>query len=201
MSQDKGFVLRIGNLNYRTTASALEEHCKTYGESNVVLLMNRDGLSKGIATVTYKTEKEAREAYQGLNQKNFEGRILSVIASDYIMSPPEPKRAPRPPSPGLHRPPSRGDDIRSSWHGPEREPVRPVEDKVKRDFRFSDSQEMERREEIGRRIDSQRFYRDRPPLPSRLYGRRDDWPPLRRSDSDGRIYRPVIYRRDELKRY
>jgi RNA recognition motif-containing protein len=40
--------------------------------------MNRDGLSKGRATVGFTTEKEARTAYLALNQLNLEGRTLAV---------------------------------------------------------------------------------------------------------------------------
>jgi RNA recognition motif-containing protein len=115
------FTLKIANLSYRTTEASLEEQCRPLGCCSVCLGLNRDGLSKGRATVGFATEKATRVAYLALNQLNFEGRRLAVERPEFaavVEERPSPSPSPsqavaapaeRPP------PPSRGYSQSFDW--------------------------------------------------------------------------------------
>lgn len=72
--------LYVGNLNYRTSESALEELFAANGEVvSVSLIMDREtGRPKGFGFVEMATPEQAQAAKEALDGKEFEGRTLKV---------------------------------------------------------------------------------------------------------------------------
>jgi RNA recognition motif-containing protein len=85
-SRERLFLLKIGNLSYRTTDMNLYNKCKAHGCIGVSLALTHDGLSKGRAIAKFRTAEAARTAYAALNQVEFEGRTLIIDAPDDILT-------------------------------------------------------------------------------------------------------------------
>ncbi len=71
--------LYVGNLSYNTTQASLEAEFANYGEvQEVALITDRDtGRPRGFGFVTMNDEG-AKAAIAALDQKEFEGRSLTV---------------------------------------------------------------------------------------------------------------------------
>jgi RNA recognition motif-containing protein len=72
--------LYVGNLSYSITSQALEALFAEYGQvKSAQVVMDRDtGRSKGFGFVEMVDANEAREAIEGLNLREVEGRSLTV---------------------------------------------------------------------------------------------------------------------------
>jgi len=72
--------LYVGNLSYETTGEQLKELFSQFGtvESANVIIEKHTGRSKGFGFVEFGNEEEAKKAIEGLNEKEFMGRNLSV---------------------------------------------------------------------------------------------------------------------------
>ena len=70
----------IGNLNYRVRESDLQQVLEEYGTvESVKLIIDRDTRrSKGFAFAELPNENEARNAIEGLNGAEYEGRQMVV---------------------------------------------------------------------------------------------------------------------------
>jgi hypothetical protein len=84
--------LKIANLNFRTTNTALFQELRQFGCISVAVSLTRDGLSKGWATAFFIDTDHARAAHLALDQHTFEGRVLAVELPA-ITAPPTPTRA------------------------------------------------------------------------------------------------------------
>jgi RNA recognition motif-containing protein len=75
-----GKKLYVGNLAYSVTDSTLEQLFAAHGTvQSAQVIMDRDtGRSKGFAFVEMSTEEEAKAATAALNQKEVDGRNLTV---------------------------------------------------------------------------------------------------------------------------
>jgi RNA recognition motif-containing protein len=73
----------VGNLNYSTNESSLNELFSQYGEvSSLNLIIDKiTGKSKGFAFVEMASEDAAQQIINELNGKDFEGRKLKVNAA------------------------------------------------------------------------------------------------------------------------
>lgn len=122
MSEPKTCVLKIFNLDFKTTDEALKEKFSEYGTPlTAKLAINRNGLSKGVATIEYQLNEEGKKAYKAMNGTEFDGRILNIeITLSKAPPPPPPEPQQRPRSPQKHsesntssqRPRERQDDHR-----------------------------------------------------------------------------------------
>jgi RNA recognition motif-containing protein len=72
--------LYVGNLSYSVTNESLEELFAQFGAvQSAQVVMDRDtGRSKGFGFVEMAEENGAQEAIRGLNEKEHEGRPLTV---------------------------------------------------------------------------------------------------------------------------
>jgi RNA recognition motif-containing protein len=72
--------LYVGNLSYNVTNQQLEEMFTQYGQvKSAQVVMDRDtGRSKGFGFVEMVDANHAREAMEGLNMKEIDGRSLTV---------------------------------------------------------------------------------------------------------------------------
>ena len=72
--------LYVGNLSYGVSSSGLEEMFAPYGavRSAQVIEDRATGRSKGFGFVEMSDDNAAREAIQGLNEKDHDGRALMV---------------------------------------------------------------------------------------------------------------------------
>lgn len=72
--------LYVGNLGYGVTSSALEEMFTPFGEvRSAQVIQDRDtGRSKGFGFVEMANDNAALEAIQALNEKEHDGRALTV---------------------------------------------------------------------------------------------------------------------------
>ena len=70
----------VSNLSFHTTDENLKELFQKFGavSSAKVITDRESGRSRGFGFVEMSVEKEAREAIQGLNNKEIEGRAISV---------------------------------------------------------------------------------------------------------------------------
>ena len=70
----------VSNLSFHTTDDNLRELFGKFGavSSAKVITDRESGRSRGFGFVEMSEEKEAREAIQGLNNKEIEGRAISV---------------------------------------------------------------------------------------------------------------------------
>jgi RNA recognition motif-containing protein len=75
-----GLRLYVGNLSYNVDNAQLEDLFKEYGNvRSAQVVMDRDtGRSKGFGFVEMSDDKAARDAIAGLNEKELDGRALSV---------------------------------------------------------------------------------------------------------------------------
>jgi cold-inducible RNA-binding protein len=72
--------LYVGNLSYSVTSESLEELFGQFGTvQSAQVVMDRDtGRSKGFGFVEMADDNAAQEAIRGLNEKEHEGRNLTV---------------------------------------------------------------------------------------------------------------------------
>jgi RNA recognition motif-containing protein len=70
----------VSNLSFHTTDENLKELFQKFGtvSSAKVITDRESGRSRGFGFVEMSAEKEAREAIQALNNKEIEGRAISV---------------------------------------------------------------------------------------------------------------------------
>ena len=75
-----GSKLYVGNLNYDTTASELEQLCSPHGtvQSAQVISDRETGRSKGFGFVQMGSDSEAQAAIAALNGQQVNGRALTV---------------------------------------------------------------------------------------------------------------------------
>ncbi len=75
-----GRKLYVGNLNYQTSSSELQEMFTPFGnvESAEIIADRETGRSKGFGFVQYSTDDEAAAAIAGMNGKEMGGRALTV---------------------------------------------------------------------------------------------------------------------------
>lgn len=75
-----GKKIYVGNLSYGITDSTLEQLFSAYGTvQSAQVIMDRDtGRSKGFGFVEMGSDAEAQAAIDALNQKEVEGRSLTV---------------------------------------------------------------------------------------------------------------------------
>ena len=72
--------LYVGSLSYSTTEDGLKEYFSQAGqvESVVIIKDKFSGRSKGFCFVEMSTEEEAQKAIEMFNDKEFDGRKLTV---------------------------------------------------------------------------------------------------------------------------
>lgn len=72
--------LYVGNLSFSVTSQGLEELFAQFGAvKDAQVVQDRDtGRSKGFGFVEMQDDSAAQEAISGLNEKEFEGRNLTV---------------------------------------------------------------------------------------------------------------------------
>jgi RNA recognition motif-containing protein len=72
--------LYVGNLSYTVDNTQLEEMFSTYGQvRSAQVIQDRDtGRSKGFGFVEMSDDNAAREAIEGLNNREQDGRALTV---------------------------------------------------------------------------------------------------------------------------
>ncbi len=75
-----GRKLYVGNLNYQTDSSELQELFSQFGnvESAEIIADRETGRSKGFGFVQFSTDDEAAAAIEGMNGKEIGGRALTV---------------------------------------------------------------------------------------------------------------------------
>jgi RNA recognition motif-containing protein len=75
-----GKKLYVGNLSYKVTSAGLEQLFAQYGQvrSAQVIQDRETGRSKGFGFVEMADDQGAQEAIQNLNDKDFDGRPLTV---------------------------------------------------------------------------------------------------------------------------
>ena len=72
--------LFVGNISYNTTEDALKDFFSEAGnvESAVIITDKLSGRSKGFGFVEMATEEEAQKAIEMFNEKELDGRNLTV---------------------------------------------------------------------------------------------------------------------------
>lgn len=72
--------LFVGNLSYNTTEDDLREAFSAFGQvSSAAVIMDREtGRSRGFGFIEMSSDDEAKAAIEGLNEKDMDGRPLSV---------------------------------------------------------------------------------------------------------------------------
>jgi RNA recognition motif-containing protein len=72
--------LYVANIGYHTTEASLKDIFSQYGEvsSAKIILDRQTGKSRGFGFVEMGSDDEATKAIQGLNNKEIDGRALSV---------------------------------------------------------------------------------------------------------------------------
>lgn len=114
--------LFVGNLSYDTADKDLREFFSTVGKcvSATVLMDRTSGRSRGFGFVEMESEDEAHRAIAQLNDKELQGRRISVSEARERTGPP-PAR-----SPGFSRPfGSDSESGRTRSFGPDLPPSRP----------------------------------------------------------------------------
>merc|ERR1712060_201501 len=77
--RDKGRVLYVGNLPFRTAWQDIKDLFKEYGDViRVDIAQDYNGYSKGYGTVLFEKEEDATAAVEALNEYEFEGRNIMV---------------------------------------------------------------------------------------------------------------------------
>lgn len=83
--RDKGRLLYVGNLPFRTAWQDLKDVFKEHGEViRVDVAQDADGRSKGYATVLFEKEEEAQAAIEALNETDFQGRNMMVRLDNFV---------------------------------------------------------------------------------------------------------------------
>ena len=83
--------LYVSNLNFHATDDSLRNLFEKFGSvtSSKIILDRETGRSRGFGFVEMSSDKEANEAIQGLNNKEIDGRPISVsVAKDKPSRPP-----------------------------------------------------------------------------------------------------------------
>ncbi|MGK2864491.1 MAG: RNA recognition motif domain-containing protein [Chitinophagaceae bacterium] len=72
--------LYVSNLSFNTTDDSLKQLFEKFGavSSSKVIIDRETGRSRGFGFVEMSSQKEANEAMQALNNKEFDGRPMSV---------------------------------------------------------------------------------------------------------------------------
>lgn len=72
--------LYVSNLSFNTTDDSLKQLFEKFGavSSSKVIIDRETGRSRGFGFVEMSSQKEASEAMQALNNKDFDGRAMSV---------------------------------------------------------------------------------------------------------------------------
>lgn len=72
--------LYVGNMSFSTTEQALRDAFAAFGDvEEVAVITDREtGRPRGFAFVTMRDDNEARNAMEGLNGKELDGRTLNV---------------------------------------------------------------------------------------------------------------------------
>merc|ERR1712194_147677 len=82
---DKGRLVYVGNLTFRTAWQDVKDVFKEYGDViRVDIAQDMDGRSKGYGTVLFSKEEDAASAIEGLNETDFQGRNLMVRLDNYV---------------------------------------------------------------------------------------------------------------------
>lgn len=82
---DKGHLIYVGNLPFRTSWQDLKDVFKEHGEViRVDIATDEMQRSKGYATVLYRTSEEAQTAIDNCNEEDFQGRKLMVRHDNYL---------------------------------------------------------------------------------------------------------------------
>ncbi|MEW6520856.1 MAG: RNA-binding protein [Desulfurivibrio sp.] len=70
----------VGNLSYQVTEEGLQDAFKAFGEvtSAIIIKDQFSGKSKGFGFVEMSSQAEAQAAIEGLNEKELQGRKLTV---------------------------------------------------------------------------------------------------------------------------
>jgi len=83
--EDKGRLLYVGNIPWRASWQDLKDLFRDVGEViRVDIPTDRDGRSRGYATVLFEAEAAAGEAIKRFNDYEFEGRRLNVREDQYV---------------------------------------------------------------------------------------------------------------------
>jgi RNA recognition motif-containing protein len=83
--EDKGRLLYVGNIPWRASWQDLKDLFRDVGEViRVDIPMDREGRSRGYATVLFETEAAAVDAIKRFNDHEFEGRRLIVREDQYV---------------------------------------------------------------------------------------------------------------------
>ncbi|MDD5098695.1 MAG: RNA-binding protein [Candidatus Pacebacteria bacterium] len=86
----------VGNLPFSTDDAKLKEMFSAYGEiSEAVIIKNKfSGRSKGFGFVTFANEADAQKAIAAMNEKEVEGRKMTVKeATPFNPDAPRPRRS------------------------------------------------------------------------------------------------------------
>jgi len=71
--------LFVGNMSFKMDENAINDQFSTYGEiTNIKILMNPQGQSKGCAFVQFAKASDAKKALEGENGNTVDGRELKV---------------------------------------------------------------------------------------------------------------------------
>ncbi len=82
--EDKGRLLYIGNIPWRASWQDLKDIFRDCGEViRVDIAEDRDGRSRGYATILFEKEEEAQAAIKAFNETEFEGRKL-IVREDHF---------------------------------------------------------------------------------------------------------------------
>ena len=93
----------VSNLSFHTSEEDLKDLFGKFGEvTSAKIIMDREtNRSRGFAFVEFSTEEEAQKAIEGMNNKDFEGRVIVVnVAKPQTDRPAGPRREFRPRSGG-----------------------------------------------------------------------------------------------------
>ncbi|CAK4031519.1 RNA-binding domain-containing [Lecanosticta acicola] len=78
-SPESGKILYVGNLFFEVTTSQLESEFARFGQiTNVRIVTDSRGMSKGFGYVEFSSQESAARAAQELNQATFQGRRMAV---------------------------------------------------------------------------------------------------------------------------
>lgn len=83
--RDKGRLVYVGNIPFRTAWQDLKDVFKEYGDIiRVDIAEDYDGRSKGYATVLFAKEDEASAAIEALHESEFQGRNIMVRLDNFV---------------------------------------------------------------------------------------------------------------------
>lgn len=70
--------LFVGNLDFKTTEDDLDKMFSDFGEIEEAIIIKEGNRSKGFGFVTFSEEDSAQDAVKGLNEKEVNGRKITV---------------------------------------------------------------------------------------------------------------------------